>query len=70
MIDKAAGKLKSDGWTIVETSGFLHLIGYDHENDGEDDSGRKTARHKDRTLRTVHPRPNQLWPPADPALLS
>jgi len=27
MIDKAAGKLKSDGWTIVETSGFLHLIG-------------------------------------------
>ncbi len=27
MIDKAAGKLKSDGWTIVEASGFLHLIG-------------------------------------------
>ena len=27
MTDKAAGKLKSDGWTIVETSGFLHLIG-------------------------------------------
>ncbi len=28
MTDKAAaGKLKSDGWTIVETSGFLHLVG-------------------------------------------
>lgn len=27
MIDKAAAKLKSDGWTIVETSGFLQLIG-------------------------------------------
>jgi len=27
MIDKAAAKLRSDGWTIVETSGFLHLIG-------------------------------------------
>ena len=27
MTDKAADKLKSDGWTIVETSGFLHLIG-------------------------------------------
>ena len=27
MPDKAATKLKSDGWTIVETSGFLHLIG-------------------------------------------
>jgi acyl-coenzyme A thioesterase PaaI-like protein len=27
MTDKAAGKLKSDGWSIVETSGFLHLIG-------------------------------------------
>jgi acyl-coenzyme A thioesterase PaaI-like protein len=27
MIDKAAAKLKSDGWTIVETTGFLHLIG-------------------------------------------
>ena len=24
---KAADKLKSDGWKIVETSGFLHLIG-------------------------------------------
>jgi acyl-coenzyme A thioesterase PaaI-like protein len=27
MPDKAAAKLKSDGWKIVETSGFLHLIG-------------------------------------------
>jgi acyl-coenzyme A thioesterase PaaI-like protein len=27
MTDKAAAKLKSDGWTIVETSGFLHLVG-------------------------------------------
>jgi acyl-coenzyme A thioesterase PaaI-like protein len=27
MPEKAATKLKSDGWTIVETSGFLHLIG-------------------------------------------
>src|SRR5215470_9980135 len=27
MAEKAATKLKSDGWTIVETSGFLHLIG-------------------------------------------
>ena len=27
MPDKAATKLKADGWSIVETSGFLHLIG-------------------------------------------
>jgi acyl-coenzyme A thioesterase PaaI-like protein len=27
MIDKAAAKLKSDGWKIVETTGFIHLIG-------------------------------------------
>jgi acyl-coenzyme A thioesterase PaaI-like protein len=27
MTDKAAAKLKSDGWTIVETTGFIHLIG-------------------------------------------
>ena len=27
MIDKAAAKLKSDGWKLVETTGFLHLIG-------------------------------------------
>ena len=27
MTDKAAAKLKSDGWKIVETTGFMHLIG-------------------------------------------
>ena len=27
MIDKAAAKLKSDGWKAVETTGFLQLIG-------------------------------------------
>src|ERR1700709_2557480 len=27
MTSKAADKLKSDGWKMVETSGFLHLIG-------------------------------------------
>ena len=27
MTDKAAAKLKADGWTMVETAGFLHLIG-------------------------------------------
>jgi len=27
MPSKAAAKLKSDGWAIVETTGFLHLIG-------------------------------------------
>ena len=27
MPEKTAAKLKSDGWTIVETTGFLHLIG-------------------------------------------
>lgn len=27
MTDKAAARLKSDGWTIVETTGFLHLVG-------------------------------------------
>jgi acyl-coenzyme A thioesterase PaaI-like protein len=27
MPDKAAAKLKADGFGIVETSGFLHLIG-------------------------------------------
>jgi acyl-coenzyme A thioesterase PaaI-like protein len=27
MTAKAADKLKSDGWKIVETTGFLHLIG-------------------------------------------
>ena len=27
MPDKAAAKLKTDGWSMVETTGFLHLIG-------------------------------------------
>lgn len=27
MTDKAAAKLKHDGWSIVETTGFIHLIG-------------------------------------------
>jgi len=27
MTDKAAARLKSDGWSIVETTGFIHLIG-------------------------------------------
>ena len=27
MIDKAAGKLKSDGWKMLDSSGFLQLIG-------------------------------------------
>ena len=27
MTDKAAEKLKASGWTIVETTGFIHLIG-------------------------------------------
>ncbi len=27
MIDKAAAKLKSDGWKIVETTGFIQLVG-------------------------------------------
>ena len=27
MTSKASDKLKSDGWKIVDTSGFLHLVG-------------------------------------------
>ena len=27
MTDKATEKLKASGWTIVETTGFIHLIG-------------------------------------------
>jgi acyl-coenzyme A thioesterase PaaI-like protein len=27
MIDKTAARLKSDGWKIVDTTGFLHLVG-------------------------------------------
>ena len=37
MLDNSAAKLKSDGWTVVETSGFLHLIGplWQRQVDGE-----------------------------------
>jgi uncharacterized protein (TIGR00369 family) len=37
MTSKAADKLKSDGWKMVETSGFLHLIGplWERMVDGE-----------------------------------
>ena len=36
MTDKAAAQLTSDGWTVVETSGFLQLIGplWQREIDG------------------------------------
>jgi acyl-coenzyme A thioesterase PaaI-like protein len=36
MTNKAAAKLKSDGWTIVETTGFVQLIGplWQREVDG------------------------------------
>jgi acyl-coenzyme A thioesterase PaaI-like protein len=27
MTSKTAAKLKSDGWTILETTGFMHLVG-------------------------------------------
>lgn len=27
MTDRATAKLKASGWTIVETTGFLHLVG-------------------------------------------
>lgn len=27
MTDKAAAKLKSEGWAVVEATGFIHLIG-------------------------------------------
>ena len=37
MPENSAAKLKSDGWTVVETSGFLHLIGplWERAVDGE-----------------------------------
>ncbi|WFU41723.1 PaaI family thioesterase [Bradyrhizobium sp. CB82] len=37
MIDKAAARLKHDGWTIVETTGFMHLIGplWERQVDGQ-----------------------------------
>ncbi len=37
MIDKAAAKLKSDGWSIVEATGFIQLVGplWQRNTDGE-----------------------------------
>ena len=37
MIDKAAAQLKSDGWTIVEATGFIQLVGplWERKIDGE-----------------------------------
>jgi acyl-coenzyme A thioesterase PaaI-like protein len=39
MIDKAAAKLKSDGWAILETTGFIHLMGplWHRPLDGEEE---------------------------------
>ncbi|MGH6779521.1 MAG: PaaI family thioesterase [Bradyrhizobium sp.] len=39
MIDKAAAKLKSDGWAILETTGFIHLMGplWQRTLDGEEE---------------------------------
>ncbi len=37
MIDKAAARLKHDGWAVVETTGFMHLIGplWERQVDGQ-----------------------------------
>jgi len=37
MIDKAAAKLKSDGWSIVEATGFIELVGplWERKRDGD-----------------------------------
>jgi acyl-coenzyme A thioesterase PaaI-like protein len=37
MIDKAAAKLKSDGWSIVEATGFIALVGplWERKRDGD-----------------------------------
>ena len=39
MIDKAAARLKSDGWAIVEATGFIQLVGpmWQRTLDGEDE---------------------------------
>jgi acyl-coenzyme A thioesterase PaaI-like protein len=39
MIDKAAARLKSDGWAIVEATGFIQLVGpmWQRTVDGEDE---------------------------------
>ena len=37
MIDKTAATLKQDGWSIVDTTGFIHLIGplWERKVDGD-----------------------------------
>jgi acyl-coenzyme A thioesterase PaaI-like protein len=37
MIDKTAATLKQDGWSVVDTTGFIHLIGplWERKVDGE-----------------------------------
>jgi acyl-coenzyme A thioesterase PaaI-like protein len=37
MTSKTAAKLKSDGWTILETTGFMHLVGplWERKVDGQ-----------------------------------
>ena len=37
MIDKTAAALKRDGWTIVDTTGFIHLVGplWERKVDGD-----------------------------------
>jgi acyl-coenzyme A thioesterase PaaI-like protein len=37
MIDKAAATLKQDGWSIIDTTGFIHLIGplWERKVDGD-----------------------------------
>jgi len=37
MIDKTAAKLKQDGWTIVDATGFIHLVGplWERKVDGD-----------------------------------
>ena len=37
MIDKTAAPLKQDGWTIVDTTGFIHLVGplWERKVDGD-----------------------------------
>lgn len=39
MIDKAAARLKSDGWAIIEATGFIQLVGpmWQRTLDGEDE---------------------------------
>ena len=39
MTSKTAAKLKSDGWTILETTGFMHLVGplWERKVDGQNE---------------------------------